>query len=246
VFTKELENGLLAREIDFAVHSLKDLPVELPDGLMIAAYITRERPNDVLISKEHKTLRDIPRNGVVATGSLRRKLQLLAYRHDLQIVDVRGNIDTRLEKLYNNDWDGLILAYAGLKRLGRTEVISEILPEDLLYPAVGQGIVAVECRADRYFQDLFATINDPHTETCALAERAFLEALGGGCQVPVGVISKIQNSTLSLSGIYMPEDGKYVIKDSIERDAHHPAKGGKILAEKILTAYHQEKSGSSG
>jgi hydroxymethylbilane synthase len=242
LFTKELEQNLLEKHIDFAVHSLKDLPVQLPSGLAILAYIKRECAQDVLISKENKSLREIPHHGVIATGSLRRKFQLLQYREDLHIVDVRGNIETRIEKLYKHDWDGLILAYAALQRLGKTELISEIIPEDVLYPAVGQGIIAVECREEPTMRAIFAAINDRETEMCAMAERAFLQGLGGGCQVPVGVISKVQNAKIHLSGIYMPEDGKYCIKEAVLFDAGKPDIAGAKLAEKILAEYQKRKT----
>ena len=245
LFTKELENSLLEKEIDFAVHSLKDLPVELPSGLTISAYIKRELANDVLISKKNKSLREIPQHGVIATGSLRRKLQLLKYRQDLCIVGVRGNIETRIEKLYKNNWDGLILAYAALKRLGKTHIIREILPEDLMYPAVGQGIIAVECREEPESYQLFSAINDRNTEMCAIAERAFLKGLGGGCQVPVGVITTLQAETIRLAGVYLPEEGNYCIRENIVFDASQPAMAGQKLAEKILkaakTRRHEEK-----
>lgn len=215
------------------MHSLKDLPVELPPGLTIGAYLARDTPNDVLIGKENIRLRDIPCNGVIATGSLRRKLQLLRYRNDLNIVDVRGNIETRIEKLYKNNWDGLILAYAALKRLGKTELISEVIPAKIMYPAVGQGIIAVECRDEPMSQDLFAALNDPDTATCAVAERAFLQGLGGGCQVPVGVISHIRDTYLHLAGIYMPKEGRYVC-EHVVMETSTPEPAGKTLAEKIL------------
>jgi len=237
LFTKELEHSLLEQHIDFAVHSLKDLPVELPAGLTIAAYIKREAANDVLISKGSKKLHEIPENGIIATGSLRRKFQLLQYRKDFQIVDVRGNIETRIEKLSKNNWDGLILAYAALKRLGKTDLISEILPEDIMYPAVGQGIVAVECRDDPHKHELFSAINDKETEICAIAERAFLSGLGGGCQVPVGVISTVQDGKILLSGVYMPEDGESVIREEVVFDAEKSDLAGEKLAEKILRRY---------
>ncbi len=238
LFTKELERSLFTKEIDFAVHSLKDLPVELPSGLTISSYIKREAANDALISKGKKTLGEIPQNGIIATGSLRRKFQLLQYRKDFHIVDVRGNIETRIEKLYKNNWDGLILAYAALKRLGKTDVISEIIPQEVIYPAVGQGIIAIECREDREMLEIFSAINDPGTQTCAIAERSFLQGLGGGCQVPVGVISKVQDGTLQLSGIYMPEDGKSAVKNTIEYDSGKPIIAGRTLAEKILHECH--------
>lgn len=245
VFTKELEEQLLAGVIDFAVHSLKDLPVELPEGLMIAAYLPRERPNDVLISKNRLPLNAIPPQGVIATGSLRRKCQLLRYRPDLQIVDVRGNIETRLEKLVKNNWDGLILAYAALARLGKTDVLTEIIPEEILYPAVGQGIIAVETRNEQRMADIFAAINDSVTAICAIAERAFLQGLGGGCQVPVGVISRLESRQLFLSGRYIPDNGEYCIEDSITTSADVPVIAGKQLAEKILSetiGWHAEKT----
>ena len=241
LFTKELEQSLVAKNIDFAVHSLKDLPVELPSGLAILAYIKRECAQDVLISKDNKPLCAIPYHGVIATGSLRRKFQLLQYREDLHIVDVRGNIETRIEKLYKNDWDGLILAYAALQRLGKTDLISEMIPEDVLYPAVGQGIIAVECREEPAMRAIFAALNDRETEMCAIAERAFLQGLGGGCQVPVGAISTVQDDTLHLSGIYMPEDGKYCIKEELSFDADKPSMAGEKLAEKILNKYQTER-----
>jgi hydroxymethylbilane synthase len=243
LFTKELEKSLFDKEIDFAVHSLKDLPVELPLGLRISAYIKRDLANDVLISKQNKPLREIPQYGVIATGSLRRKLQLLRYREDLRIVGVRGNIETRLEKLHTHNWDGLILAYAALKRLGKTHIISEILPEDLVYPAVGQGIIAVECREEPESYELFSAINDRDTKICAIAERAFLKGLGGGCQVPVGVITTLQAETIHLAGMYLPEEGNYCIRENVVFDASQPAMAGQKLAEKILNEYRRRDNG---
>jgi hydroxymethylbilane synthase len=240
LFTKELEQRLLAGEIDFAVHSLKDLPVELPSELMLAAYLKRELPNDVLISKNWQPLSALPLNGTVATGSLRRKFQLQRYRPDLQFVDVRGNIETRLAKLGQNNWDGLILAYAALARLNKTEVLAEVIPAEILYPAVGQGIIAVECRAEPEFAEIFAPLNDPSTATCALAERAFLRALGGGCRAPVGVISTLSNAQIRLAGIYLSEDGQTCIKDEILVDATQPQVAGEKLAEKILKMVEQK------
>lgn len=242
VFTKELEQSLLRGEIDFAVHSLKDLPIELPPGLTIAAYLPRERANDALISKGNMTLEDIPEGGTLATGSIRRKLQVLEHRPDLRIVDIRGNIETRLRKLAENDWDGLILAYAGLQRLGKTDLISEILPVELIYPAVGQGIIAVECREEDESLTCFAAINDPATEICARAERAFLEGMGGGCQIPLGIISHIQAGVLSLSGKFLLEGRCAGIRYSIQGDADQPVLAGKRLADELLKLCKQEQS----
>ncbi|MBD3308743.1 hydroxymethylbilane synthase [candidate division KSB3 bacterium] len=246
LFTKELEQALYARQIDFAVHSLKDLPVELPPNLGIAAYITRERPNDVLISPAHLSLKDLPKHATIATGSLRRKFQLLRYRADLQIVDVRGNLETRIAKLSKHGWNGLILAYAGLKRLGKTDLISEIIPEDILYPAVGQGIIAVECRDDPALHDLFAAINDPATETCALAERAYLRGLGGGCQIPAGIMSRVNGDTLHLSGIYLPDEGAHHLTHTLDWKVTQPEVAGSALADHILHAYKETKHDANG
>jgi len=237
VFTKELEQSLLDRSIDFAVHSLKDLPVELPGGLTIAAYLPRERPNDVLISRAGQPLRELPQGATVATGSLRRKFQLLQVRPDFQIVDVRGNIETRIDKLSKNNWDGLILAYAALHRLGKTDLITEIIPAETLYPAVGQGIIAIESRAEPEWHTVFAALNHSETERCARAERAFLSGLGGGCQVPVGVISNVQDGQIFLSGVYLPAEGHTMIKAQAEGNADQPEQAGAQLASSILQQY---------
>ncbi|MDY0094253.1 MAG: hydroxymethylbilane synthase [Candidatus Vecturithrix sp.] len=240
VFTKELEQSLLRGEIDFAVHSLKDLPIELPAGLTIGAYLPRELPNDALISKENRKLKDLPCGATLATGSLRRKLQLLEYRPDLKITDIRGNIETRLQKLADNHWDGLVLAYSGVRRLGKTDLISEMLPTDLIYPAIGQGIIAIECREDPELLLLLTGVNDQTTQTCALAERAFLKGMGGGCQLPLGIISHIQAGVLHLSGKFFREGRCSGIRHSIQDDANQPGQAGKRLAEELLALCRQE------
>ncbi|GAK60299.1 porphobilinogen deaminase [Candidatus Vecturithrix granuli] len=239
LFTKELEQSLLRGEIDFAVHSLKDLPIELPAGLTIGAYLPRELPNDALISKGNRKLKDLPCGATLATGSLRRKLQLLEYRPDLKFTDIRGNIETRLQKLADNNWAGLILAYAGLQRLEKSELVSEILPTDLMYPAVGQGIIAIECREDAELLALFAGINDRATQICALAERAFLEGMGGGCQIPLGIISRIHDGVLQLSGKFLLEGRCAGVTHSIQGEADQPVLIGKRLAEELLTLCRQ-------
>ena len=233
LFTKELEVSLANREIDFAVHSLKDLPVELPEGLTIGAYLERDLPNDVLISKGNLSLDDIPQQGTIATGSLRRKFQLLRYRRDLNVADIRGNIETRLRKLEENDWDGLILAHAALKRLDKTDLISDVIPQEIMYPAVGQGIVAVECRDEAAMHEIFSAVNHHESAVCARAERAFLQGIGGGCQVPLGVISTIQERQLTLSGIYMPQEDN-IIQERVAESVASPEQIGQKLAERIL------------
>lgn len=205
----------------------------MPPDLGIGAYLTRDLPNDVLVSKNSLTLDQIPHQGTIATGSLRRKFQLLHYRKDLRIADIRGNIETRLRKLEENDWDGLILAHAALKRLGKTGLISDIIPQEVMYPAVGQGIIAVECRDEAIMHYIFAPISDDDAESCAMAERAFLKGIGGGCQVPLGVISKIQDRELTLSGVYMPGEENIIRKQAFG-DLHYPEEIGQELAESIL------------
>ncbi|PID56794.1 hydroxymethylbilane synthase [candidate division KSB3 bacterium] len=232
LFTKELENSLINREIDFAVHSLKDLPIEQPTGVTIGAYLPRDRPNDVLVSKGKLSLDAIPRHGIIATGSLRRKFQLRHYRRDLCIVDIRGNIETRLRKLQESDWHGLILAYAALKRLEKIDLIGEVIPQKMMYPAVGQGTVAVECRDEIAMRGMFSRINHHESALCARAERAFLKGVGGGCQIPLGVISTVQGEQLTLSGVYMPKEDR-IVQDCAVGTTSFPEGVGQDLARKI-------------
>ena len=187
LFTKELEQDMLAGGIDIAVHSLKDMPTEVPEGLVISAITERFDPGDAVVSPKYKTLDNLPRGAKVGTSSLRRKAQLLHARPDLQISDLRGNVNTRLEKLEREHFDAIILAVAGLKRLGFADRITEVLPREIVLPAVGQGALAIETREDdREVRNFIAFLNDEATVACARAERAFLARVEGGCQVPVG------------------------------------------------------------
>ena len=211
LFTAELEDALRRGEIDIAVHSLKDLPVEDAPDLTIGAILSREDTRDVLVSRERWTLATLPQGAVVGTSSLRRQAQLLALRPDLQVRSIRGNVDTRIRKVMSGDYDAAILAGAGLVRLGLTEHILEWLPLDLMLPAPGQGALAVQCRAnDPGVHELLAAIHDPHAATATLTERRLLFRLGGGCSAPVGARAEIAGDQISLVARVASKDGQQV------------------------------------
>jgi len=237
LFTKEIETALLNDEIDLAVHSLKDLPTAQPEGLKIGAVSQRETPNDVFISKMHASINDLPNGARVATGSLRRKSQLLAFRPDLEIVEIRGNVPTRIEKFLASDLDGLILAFAGVHRLGLDSHIKQIIPTEILLPAVGQGVMAVEIRdTDSEIAAMLTEINDEETKACITAERAFLRRLEGGCQVPIGAMAVFEVGEIFLHGFVGSLDGAKVIRQSIRGIASGAESLGNDLAEKCLAA----------
>lgn len=234
LFTKEIEKAILENEIDCAVHSLKDLPTELPDGLDIIAYGTREDVRDALIARDGMKLLELPKGATVATGSLRRRSQLLHLRSDLNLVDLRGNLNTRLRKLEKEGYAALLLAYAGIKRLGMADRVTEILEPEKMLPAVGQGIIAVEGREDKgRLEQLLGGFNDADSECGALAERTFLRQLEGGCQVPIGVYTSLEKR--ELTGMVASLDGENLIKDSIMFDRKDPVTTGNVLAEKLLS-----------
>lgn len=235
LFTKEIENSLLDSEIDMAVHSLKDLPTSLTEGLMIGAVSERIEQRDVYISNSFINIDDIPIGAKIATGSLRRKSQLLNYRPDLQVVDLRGNITTRLNKYDESDWAGLILAYAGVKRLGLENRIKQLIPTEIILPAVSQGVMAVEIRdGDRDLLDIVRKINNTESEIEIKAERSFLKALQGGCQVPIGVYSKIKGNDLEMEGMVGSLDGKVVLRALKIGDITKPEKLGQELADALI------------
>lgn len=237
LFTKEIETALINKEIDLAVHSLKDLPTTQPEGLRIGAVSKRETPNDIFISKNYSSLEDLPKNARVATGSLRRKSQLLAFRPDLEIVEIRGNVPTRIKRLLESDLDGMILAYAGVHRLGLDEHITQIIPTEILLPAVGQGVMAVEIREeDAEVAAMLEKLNNPETNACITAERAFLRRLEGGCQVPIGANAVLENDEIILRGFVGSLDGVKVIRDSIKGAKDSAENLGTELAEKCLDA----------
>lgn len=238
LFTKELEVALLEGRIDLAVHSMKDLPTEVPEGLMIGAVSKREDPHDILISKKNVGLRELPEGARVGTSSLRRRAQLLALRPDLVIKDLRGNLDTRLKKLDTTDLDAIIVARAGVLRLGFKERATQIIPFEELLPAVGQGALCVEIRAnDNEVKELVTkAIDDPPTRYAVETERALLAELEGGCQIPIGAIAQVNpDNKLELQAIVCSLDGKVAVRDKLTGTANQAKEIGIKLAKKLLS-----------
>ena len=234
LFTREIERALLDNEIDCAVHSLKDLPTELPEGLRIIAFSEREDVRDALIAQDGMRLLELPKGSTVATGSLRRRSQLMHLRSDLNLVDIRGNLNTRLRKLEEEGYAGMLLAYAGIKRLGMADKVTEILAPEKMLPAVGQGIIAVEAREnDTVMKDLLSGYNVVASETAALAERAFLRELEGGCQVPIGVFTSVAGA--KIEGMVGSLDGETLVRDSVTLDSTDPERAGRELALRLLS-----------
>ena len=235
LFTRQIETALLNREIDLAVHSLKDLQTVQPEGLTIGAVLAREMPNDVLISKRYASIDDLPKGARVATGSLRRKSQLLHYRPDLQIFEIRGNVPTRIKKLEESNLDAMILAFAGVHRLGLDSYIKQIIPFETMLPAVGQGAMAVEIRSDDVkIRELLQKLNDPETNFCITAERAFLRTLEGGCQVPIGANAFLESDKIFLEGMAGNLEGIVNLRDSISGDKKDAADLGRQLAQRLI------------
>lgn len=236
VFTKEIEDALLRNDIDIAVHSMKDLPTEMVAGLTIAAVPLREDARDVLVSRNQQGLKELPRGARLATGSLRRQAQLLHYRADLSLAPMRGNIDTRLRKLNEGEADALVMAAAGLKRIGRAESITEYLPDEVCVSAVAQGALGIEARDDGALQELLSFLHDANTSAEVTAERALLERLGGGCHVPIGARARVEGDTLKMIGVVTSPDGKFLCKRIIEGKATIAREIGRRLAEQLLKA----------
>lgn len=238
LFTKEIENELLDRKIDFAVHSLKDLQTQIPDGLKLAAVIKRHNVEDVLISrKKGTTIYSLPENAKVATGSLRRRSQLLHLRPDIQIFELRGNVPSRIEKFLNSDWDAIILARAGVERLRLTKYISSYIPTELFLPAVGQGALAIETQERNYSAiELLQSIHDENSFIATTAERSLLRSLEGGCQVPIGALAEVKNNGLYLDAFVGTLDGTISYRKKIRGSKLFPEKLGKQLAKDLLNA----------
>jgi hydroxymethylbilane synthase len=238
LFTKELDNALLSGEIDIAVHSLKDIPTMIPAGLSIAAILEREDVRDVFIPNPGQPmtrLEEVPRGAAIATGSLRRRCQLLNHRPDLQIVEVRGNLNTRIEKLRYSSWHGMILAYAGVIRLGWKQIIGEVLPTSYLLPAVGQGAIGIITRNDNTAViPLVNLLNHQPTRMATLAERAMLRHLEGGCQIPIGAHGVLSGNELTLHALVGDISGKKIIRDSLTRPADDPEGIGVQLGNRLL------------
>ena len=234
LFTREIEKAILEDEIDCAVHSLKDLPTELPAGLKIAAFGKREDVRDALIAQDNMKLLELPKGATVATGSLRRRSQLLHLRSDLNLVDIRGNLNTRIRMLVEEGYAGILLACAGVKRLGMMDKVTEIFEPERMLPAVGQGIIAVEAREDDdQISQLLRGFSDADSESCALAERAFLHQLEGGCQVPIGVYTSVERNLMT--GIVASLDGEEMVRDSVKFDRDSPEESGQSLAERLVS-----------
>ena len=233
LFTKEIEDALLSHEIDLAVHSLKDLPTMLPDGLEIGAVLDREKAYDVLITKNPYTLSSLRPFSRIGTSSLRRIAQLKSIRNDLEYLELRGNVDTRIKKLEDGKYDAIVIAYAGVKRLGFEEKITEHLDPKTILPAVCQGIIAIEIRkGDNEIKKILTKLSHEETYLISVSERAFLEELQGGCQVPIGAYTELNNGKITLFGLVASLDGKTVIRDSIEKKVNKDFKE-KTLEEKI-------------
>lgn len=239
LFVKEIESALLAGEIDLAVHSAKDLPTAMDEGLQIAAYPERECPADALISK-HGGLADLPRGARVGTSSLRRRAQALAARDDLDIVDLRGNLDTRLRKLDGDEYDAIVLACAGLKRMGLESRITEVLPYEVCLPAAGQGALAVQCRAGDAAREIAAKLDSSWTRACVLAERELLARLEGGCQVPIGVLAREDGGLLRLDVVVAAVDGSAVVRKSAMGDRSRAIQLAQGLTEELLDSPARE------
>jgi len=233
MFTKEIEEALAEGRVDLAVHSLKDLPTELSMGFEIAAITTRENRCDVFCSKKYASVDELPERAKVGTSSLRRQAQLKARRPDLDIHPLRGNVDTRLRKLEEGEYDAIILAAAGLNRLGKTQLVKQVIPPDVMCPAAGQGALGIEIRAgDAATRQHLAFLDDPAARATTTCERALLNRLGGGCQVPIGASATMKNGRLHLEAIVAHPDGSQVLRDS--RDGDDPVKLGDAVGETLL------------
>jgi hydroxymethylbilane synthase len=236
MFTKELEDALLAREIDIAVHSLKDMAAELPEGLVIGAYPEREDPRDAWISKTKTPFAALPMGARIGTGAVRRQAQLRHAKRGLRIVELRGNVDTRLQKMHEEGYDGIVLASAGLKRLGRQNEITEVFASDVCLPAIGQGALAIECRDnDPRIAEYLAVLDHAPTRLAALAERAFLRALGGSCQTPIAGLAEIHGDELRLAGAVASLDGTILIRDQEKGPTAEADAIGTRLALRMLS-----------
>lgn len=235
LFVKEIEEALIDRQVDFAVHSLKDLPVEVPSGLSLVAFPQREDPRDVLVSRHDGEIESLPKGAVVGTGSLRRRVQLLARRPDLEIKPIRGNVDTRLRKLHEEGLDAVIVAGAGLNRLNLAPAGAHWLPTEEFIPAVGQGILAVESReGDREIADLLAGLDHAPTRLMASAERAFLLRIGGGCRTPLAAHALLSdNGAMTLMGMVASLDGRRMIRSRVGGAGAAAERLGEKLAEEL-------------
>ncbi len=235
LFVKEIEEALIRKEIDLAVHSIKDVPTELPMGLHLSVTTKREDPRDAFISKDGTLLKDLHKRAKIGTSSLRRQAQLLHLRADLQMITLRGNLDTRLRKLKSENLDGIVVALAGLKRLGLEMNVTEILPPEIFLPAIGQGALGIESRiGDTETEEKIRYLNDPASFISIKAERSFLRRLGGGCQVPIAGFGRVENSILKIDGMVGSLEGRRLVRDHVEGPPDQAERLGVELAEILL------------
>jgi hydroxymethylbilane synthase len=235
VFVKEIEEALIQERIDLAVHSIKDVPTELPESLYLCAITKREDPRDVFISKDGTLLKNLPQRAKIGTSSLRRQAQLLHFRGDFELIPLRGNLDTRLKKLERMNLDGIVLALAGMKRLGFEAKITEVIPIEISLPAIGQGALGIETRkGDKGVEEQIHFLNDPESAIAISAERAFLKRLEGGCQVPIAAFAKTVDSNVHMDGLVGTTDGKRLIKHHLEGPVDKAESLGTELAEILL------------
>jgi hydroxymethylbilane synthase len=237
LFVKEIEEALQDGRIDIAVHSMKDVPTEIPEGLVVGVITKRENPFDVLIAREHKKLAELPPGAVLGTSSLRRQAQLLNLRSDFRIRTLRGNLDTRIRKLETENLDGIVVAAAGILRMGLGEKVTESLAPSVLLPAIGQGALGIETRReDRETTEIVSVLHHPESALTVTAERAFLRRLEGGCQVPIAAFARLERDRLLLEGLIGSLDGKVLIRKNLECDPKEGEQGGVTLAEALLSA----------
>ncbi|VAW75642.1 Porphobilinogen deaminase [hydrothermal vent metagenome] len=236
LFVKELETGILEGRADLAVHSMKDVPVEFPDGLGLAAVLPREDPRDALISNEYSSIETLPEGARLGTSSLRRQCQIRRIRPDLEVIDLRGNVNTRLAKLDNGDYDAILLAAAGIRRMGWEARISELLAPEQFIPAIGQGAIGIEIRVDDLrVRALIEELNDGQTAIRIRAERALNEALQGGCQVPIAGYSEVSHGVIVLRGLVGRPDGTEMVQGVISGRPEDGEELGQVLAEDLLS-----------
>jgi len=241
LFTRELDDALLNGSIRAAIHSLKDVPTTLPHGITYAAFVKREDPRDALISREGLNLAQLPSGSKIGTSSPRREAQLRAGRPDLGMVPFRGNVDSRIRKMHSGEVDAILLAAAGLKRLGRENEITEILEPEVMLPAPAQGILAVTVRSnDHEVLEKLRPLDDPDTRICAQAEREFLKTLQGGCRVPVGALARIDGNALKLMGVIAHPNGEIILRDSASDLKDNPVRLGEKLARAMISNGAQE------
>lgn len=235
LFVKQLEQAILNNEADIAVHSIKDIPAEFPEGLTLATICKRDDVRDSFISNKYSNIDELPNGAIIGTSSLRRQCQLRAKYPHLQIKDLRGNVGTRLAKLDNKQYDAIILASAGLKRLALEDRIKQYIDTDLILPAVGQGAIGIETRSDdKQILEILSVLDDKHSRVCIEAERAMNKALQGGCQVPIAGYSQLNNNILSLQGLVGRIDGSKIIKGTLEGSITEAEKLGQELAKRLL------------